>query len=197
MWTLTCFYRCLSVHRGGGSVSVHAGRPPTRETPCQGDPPSRETPCQGDSPSRPTPRGEIGVDQVQAHSQGGNSGGSDPGPHPRGNSGGSDPGPHPRGNSGGSDPGPHPRGNSGGSGPDPSPKQLLLRAVRILLECILVAIKNRSRNRTMWTALNLSVLFISRVFYVLFSHLELARHYSFSLFDSSDNFSFLCFFREL
>ena len=34
--------------------------------------------------SRPTPKGEIQGDQIQAHTQGGNSGGSDPGPHPRG-----------------------------------------------------------------------------------------------------------------
>ena len=87
-------------------------RPPARETPCQGDPaketPARETPCQGDPPaketplpgrpppgphprgklrgirSRPTPKGEIQGDQIQAHTQGGNSGGSDPSPHPRG-----------------------------------------------------------------------------------------------------------------
>ena len=47
-------------------------------------PPAKETPCQGD-PSRSTNRGEIEGDQVQAHRQGGNWGGSDPGPHPRGN----------------------------------------------------------------------------------------------------------------
>ena len=34
--------------------------------------------------SRPTPKGEIEGDQVQAHIQGGNWGGSGPGPHPRG-----------------------------------------------------------------------------------------------------------------
>ena len=34
--------------------------------------------------SRPTPKGEIEGDQVQAHTQVGNGGGSDPGPHPRG-----------------------------------------------------------------------------------------------------------------
>ena len=82
--------------------------------------------------SRPTPKGEIDGDQVQADTQGGNWGGSGPGPHPRvklrgfrsrltlkgeiegdqvqahtqgGNWGGSDLGPHPRGNWGGSDPG--------------------------------------------------------------------------------------------
>ena len=79
------------------------GRPPAKETPsareipCQGDPPARETLlCQGDPPpgphqgetdgirSRPTPKEEFQGDQIQAHTQGGNSGGSDPGPHPRG-----------------------------------------------------------------------------------------------------------------
>ena len=35
-------------------------------------------------PSRPTPKGEIEGDQVQAHTQGGNLGESDPGPHQRG-----------------------------------------------------------------------------------------------------------------
>ena len=34
--------------------------------------------------SRPAPKGEIEGDQIQAHTQGGNSGGSDPGTHPRG-----------------------------------------------------------------------------------------------------------------
>ena len=37
-----------------------------------------------------------------------------------------------------SGPGPHPRGKLRGSGPAPPPQWLLLRAVRILLECILV-----------------------------------------------------------
>ena len=34
--------------------------------------------------SRPTPKGEIEGDQIQAHTQRGNLGGSDPGTHPRG-----------------------------------------------------------------------------------------------------------------
>ena len=34
--------------------------------------------------SRPTAKGRIEGDQIQAQTQGGNSGGSDPGPHPRG-----------------------------------------------------------------------------------------------------------------
>ena len=59
---------CHSVNRGGAPLPL-----------CQGDQTHH-----GDSPSRPTPRGEIEGDQVQAHNQGGNSGGSDPGPHPRG-----------------------------------------------------------------------------------------------------------------
>ena len=91
-------------------------------------------------------------DQIQAHSQGGNGGGSDPGPQAHtqgGNGGGSDPGPHPRGklrgirsrptpkgeiegdqiqahtqggNGGGSDPGPHPRGKWKGIRSRPTPK---------------------------------------------------------------------------
>ena len=87
------------------------GRPPSaRETPCQGDPPpKRPAPLPRRPPSRPTPRGklrgfrsrpiakgelrgirsrptpkgEIEGDQIQAHTQGGNWGGSDPSPHPR------------------------------------------------------------------------------------------------------------------
>ena len=100
---------------------THQGDPPARETPHQGDPLPGRPPCQGDPParetpplpgrppgphpggklrgikSRTTPKGEIEVDQIQALAQGGNWGGSDPGPHPRGNWGGSDPGPRPRG----------------------------------------------------------------------------------------------------
>ena len=123
-----------------GDTPHPPGRPPLRRPPCQGetphqgDPPVKETPplpgrtpLQGDPPpgppprgklrgirsrptpkgevegirSRPTPKGEIEGYQLQAHTQG---------------------------------------GNSGGSGPDipPPPRRLLLRAVRILLECILV-----------------------------------------------------------
>ena len=90
----------VTLSKGGGSASVHAGilpppcqggipcqgDPPAKEAPrCQGDPPRRRHPhYQGDSSSRPTPKGEIEEDQIQAHTQGGNWGGSDPGPHPRG-----------------------------------------------------------------------------------------------------------------
>ena len=136
--------------------------PPSKEThPCQGDPPfplSRRPPCQGDPlprrhppppfqgdsplprrpPSRPTTRGEIEGDQVQAHTQGGNWRGSDPGPHPRGKFRGITSRPTPKGeiqgdhiqahtqggNSGGSHPGPHPRGKFRGirtRHPPPSP----------------------------------------------------------------------------
>ena len=78
---------CHSVHRG--SASVHAGihpPPPPRRPPTQGDPPPGPHPggkLRGIR-SRPTPKGEIEGDQIQAHTQGGNSRGSDPGPHPRG-----------------------------------------------------------------------------------------------------------------
>ena len=81
--------------------------------------------------------------------------GESPGPHPRGIWSGGSPGPNPRGKlrgiwPGGSS-GPHPRGKfrgiwSGGSIPacteagPPPPRWLLLREVRILLECILVYI---------------------------------------------------------
>ena len=108
-----------------------ARRPPTRETP-QGDPLARRPPS-----SRPTPRGrKLRGDQVQAHSQGWNWGGSDPGPHPRrklrgirsrptpkrGNWGGSDPSPHLRGEIEGDQIQAHTQGgNWGGSGPDPRP----------------------------------------------------------------------------
>ena len=79
---------------------------PTKETPQEGDPPRRRHPPPRRPPanetprrkpprptpkgklrgimSRPTPKGEIEGDQIQAHTQGGNWGGSDPGPHPRG-----------------------------------------------------------------------------------------------------------------
>ena len=74
----------------------------------------------GGGVSRPTPKGEVDGDLVQAHTQGGSWRGSGPGPHPRGKL----------------------RGiwlGGGGWCGDP-PGRLLLRAVRILLECILVSI---------------------------------------------------------
>ena len=69
--------------------------------------------------SRPTPKREIEGDQIQAHTQGGNCGGSDPGPHPRGK-----------------------LRRIRFSPPPPPPRSRLRhtvneRAVRILLECIL------------------------------------------------------------
>ena len=94
-----CFYRCLSVH-GGVCLSAcwetPQGDPPARETPLPRRPPfsrptprgklrgirSRPTPkgkIEGIR-SRPTPKGEIKGDQIQAHTQGGNSGGSGPDP---------------------------------------------------------------------------------------------------------------------
>ena len=57
------------------------------------------------------PRGKLRGDQVQAHTQGGNWGGSDPGPHPRGKLRGDQIQAHTQGgNWGGSGPGQHPRG---------------------------------------------------------------------------------------
>ena len=71
-----------SVHRGG-SASVHArippcqGGPPAKETPRPRDPPAKETP-----PARETPLPRRPL--CQAHTQGGNYGGTGQGPHPRG-----------------------------------------------------------------------------------------------------------------
>ena len=71
-------------------------RPPREQTPPGADPPGADPPSRhppkGPHPrgklrgirSRPTPKGEIEGDQIQAHTQGGNWGGSDPGPHARG-----------------------------------------------------------------------------------------------------------------
>ena len=95
VWGKVIFSQASVILLMGGSASVHAGIPPSRETPLQGEPPSRENPLQrdpppgrpslqGNPPSRPTPRGEIEGDQIQTHSQGGNWGGSGPGPQPRG-----------------------------------------------------------------------------------------------------------------
>ena len=96
---------CHSVHRGvclsacWDNTPLRSRHPPGAGTPPEQAPPSRPTPkgkIEGIR-SRPTPKREIEGDQIQAHTQGGNWGGSDPGPHPRGNWGGSNPGPHPRG----------------------------------------------------------------------------------------------------
>ena len=129
---------CLSTGRGG-AASVYAGiyppprRPPTRETPLPRRPPlPRRHPLHT--------QGEIEGHQVQAHSQGGNWGGSDPGLHPRGKLRGIRSRPTPKGEIQGDQIQAHTQGgNSGGSGPDPPQRWLLLRAVRILLECILVS----------------------------------------------------------
>ena len=103
-------------------------RPPKKEAPpWEGDPPRRRPPAKEtphDPPSRPTPQGEIEGDQIQAHTQGGNWGASDSGPHPRGKLSRIRSRPTPKGeiegdqiqahtqvgNWGGSDPGPDPRG---------------------------------------------------------------------------------------
>ena len=83
---------------------------------CQGDPPPRPT-LKGKLRgirSRPTLKGEIEGDQIQAHTQGENWGGSGPGQHPR--------------------------GKFREIRTRPPPPRLLMRAVHILLECILVVI---------------------------------------------------------
>ena len=123
---------------GGGSASVHAGIHP----PCQGDPPPG--PHQGGKlrgiRSRPTAKGEVEGDQIQAHTQGGNWGGSDPGPHPREKLRGIRSRPTPKGEIQGDQVQVNIQvGNSGGSEPDPLPRWLLLQAVCIILECILVS----------------------------------------------------------
>ena len=87
-------------------------RPPAKETACQGDPlprrhPLPRRPPAKETPSRPIPRGEIDGDQILAHTQGGNWGGSNQGPHPRGKFRGIRSRPHIQ------------VGNSGGSGLDP------------------------------------------------------------------------------
>ena len=129
------------------------GDPPKKEAPpCQGDPPpAKETPLEADPPqeggtpqqrrqtpqrrhppgrrppSRPTPKGEIEGDQVQAHTQGGNWGGSDPGPHPRGKLRGIRSRPTPKGEIEGDQIQP----------PPPRRHTVNERPVRNLLECIL------------------------------------------------------------
>ena len=157
-----CFYRCLSVHRGGSCLSACWETPPARETPlprrppCQWDPPARETPlpmrppCQGDPPG-PDPRGKLRGTRSRPTPKGENWVGSDPGPHPRGIRS----RPTPKGKIEGIRSRPTPKGeiqgdqvqaniqggNSGGSGPNPPPPRwLLLWVVRILLECILVPV---------------------------------------------------------
>ena len=139
--------------------------PPARRPSYQGDPPAgrphlarrppclaKETPLQahtwggnwgGSGPgpgpqprgklrgirSRPTPKGEIEGDQIQAHTQGGNWGGSDTGPHPRGKLRGVRSRPISKGEI-----------QWDQDQTNPPPEQLLLRAVRILPECMLVFI---------------------------------------------------------
>ena len=123
-----CFYRCVSVH---GGVCLSA----CWDTPCQGDPPAKETPLPRRPPmprrppyiEDPLPRRPPTKETpllLQAHTQGRNWGGSDPGPHPRGKLRGIKSRPTPKGeiegdqiqahtqggNWGGSDPGLHPRG---------------------------------------------------------------------------------------
>ena len=54
-----CFYRRLSVHRGGVSASVHAGipHPPREQTPWEQTPPppGADTPLEADTPPEQTP----------------------------------------------------------------------------------------------------------------------------------------------
>ena len=114
------------------------GTPPAKETPPEGG-----TPYQGDSSSRPTPKGEIEEDQIQAHTQGGNWGGSDPGPHPRGKLRGIRSRPTPKREIEEDLIQAHTQGGNWGGSDSANPPRSRLRhtvnerAVRILLECIL------------------------------------------------------------
>ena len=157
LWPRLCFYSCLwfCPQWGGGlpqcmlgychTPPQEGGTPRKESPPKEGGTPQKEaSPQEGGTPlprrpPRPTPKGEIEGDHVQAHTQGGNWGRSDPGPHQRGKLRGSDPGPHPRGNLGGIRSRP----------PSPPPPRSRLwhtvneRPVRILLECILVLWERR------------------------------------------------------
>ena len=118
---------CHSVNRGV-CLSACWDTPP-----CQGHPPAKETPpCQEPS--------SLQGDPPPGHTQGGNLRGSGSGPQPRGKFRGIRSRPTPKGEIQGDQIQAHTQGgNSGGSGPDPPPpRRLLLRAVCILLECILV-----------------------------------------------------------
>ena len=80
---ILCFYRCVSVHRGGLPQCMLGYTPLPRRPPSQGaketplprrPAPTKETPSQGAKetpPPGPHPGGEIEGDQVQAHTQGG------------------------------------------------------------------------------------------------------------------------------
>ena len=121
LWPRLCFYSCLWFCPQGGLLQCMLGycyphkkeAPPRKQTP-----PAKETSQEGDTPlTKETP--------LQTHTQGGNWGGSGPGPHPMGKLRGIRSRPTPKGeiegdqiqahtqggNWGGSDPGPHPRGN--------------------------------------------------------------------------------------
>ena len=123
-----CFYTCLSVilFTGGGCLGPH---------------PRGSLGGLVRGVSRPTPRGRLGVARPTPRGKVGGSGRGDPGPHLGGC-----PGPH-LGGGWGLWPGgsrPTPRGGVSQHAlrqthPTPPPSiRLLLRAVRILIECILV-----------------------------------------------------------
>ena len=145
VWGKVIFSQTSVILLTGGSASVHAGiHPPPRRPPCQGN-----LPCQGDPPTKETPTKET---PLQAHTQGGNWGGSDPGPHPRGKLRGIRSRPTPKGAIQGDQIQAHTQGGKfrgircrptskweiQGDQDQTPPQQLLLQVVRILLECILV-----------------------------------------------------------
>ena len=156
------FYRCLSVHRGGVCLSAcwetPPGRPPARETPLakgtplprrpscpcqpprQGDPLPLPTPPAGRPPQGDPPARETSLPAKKT---------PPPGPHPGGKLRGIRSRPTPKGEIEGDQIQAHTQGGKLTgirSRPTPTPrpthKQLLLRAVHILLECILVQYKN-------------------------------------------------------
>ena len=106
VWGKVIFSQVSVILLTGGSASVHAGIPPSKENPppgraplpgrhpIQGDPPPgrppfresplRETPLQGDPPPGPHPGGKLRRGSDQGKWLRGNWGGSGPGPQPRG-----------------------------------------------------------------------------------------------------------------
>ena len=94
-----CFYRCVSVDRGGGGLpqsmlgyhhpkrqTSPRSRPPRKQTPPRRRPPKKQTPQEAYPPrsrpskkETPTPKSRS---PLQAHMKGGNLGGSGPAPLP-------------------------------------------------------------------------------------------------------------------
>ena len=166
---------CVILFTGGGvclsacwDTTPPQSRPSgSRHPPNSRHPPrNRHDPPQSRHPWEQTPPGSRHPPQQtptqKAHTQGGNWGGSGPGPHPRGKLRGIRSRSTPKGeiegdqiqahtqggNWGGSDPGPHPRGKLRGMRcntpppPEHAGDTVNARAVRILLECSLLTNDN-------------------------------------------------------